>query len=279
MTTPDPEADPEAPSDPSQASYGSHASPGLPPSRVGSEAEADLTWLPEERVGDPRRRGEAVGMAAVVTAATAGGLWLAMAPLRAGTFESLFILGVIYVGLAGLAALRLRRRGLLQERLAPRRGDLTLGALLAAVGWGVARGGQLLLAAPDSHQEGWIIRLYVQIGEPAMSATFEAGFALLLVASLEEVAWRGGVQEALIDGFGPRRGWLAAAVLYALAHAPTAWRLAVTGLGPNPLLLVAALAGGLVWGFLAMKSGRVAPSIAAHAFFTWAVVQFPLWSL
>lgn len=244
------------------------------------DSAVDVTaWLTRREEGNPKKRGKALGAALVATGSTAAGLAVALAPERAGSAEALLILGAIYAALAGLAVVRMRRLRVLRERLAPRRGDITIGALLAVVGWGVARGGQLILAAPDSVHESWIVRLYVQIGEPAVSATFEAGFALLLVAGLEELVWRGGVQEALIDGWGPRRGWLLTSAFYVLAYAPTAWRLAVAGVGPNPLLVVAALGGGLVWGFLAMKSERLAPSIFAHALLTWAVVQFPLWRL
>jgi len=75
-----------------------------------------------------------------------------------------------------------------------------------------------------------------------------------------------------------------AAVLYALAYVPTAWALragsgAGGGLGGlDPLLPVAALGAGLLWGAMARFLGRLAPGVLAHALFDWAVVMmFPLW--
>ena len=50
--------------------------------------------------------------------------------------------------------------------------------------------------------------------------------------------------------------------------------------GLNPVLPLAALGGGLVWGAMARAFGRLAPSVLAHALFDWAVVMmFPLWGM
>jgi hypothetical protein len=74
-----------------------------------------------------------------------------------------------------------------------------------------------------------------------------------------------------------------AAALYAIAYVPTAWSLravAGPGGGLNPVLPVAALGAGLLWGAMARSFGRLAPGILAHALFDWAVVMmFPLWGV
>ena len=35
---------------------------------------------------------------------------------------------------------------------------------------------------------------------------------------------------------------------------------------------------GLGWAYLRMRVDRLAPVLLSHALFTWAVVEFPLWS-
>ena len=46
------------------------------------------------------------------------------------------------------------------------------------------------------------------------------------------------------------------------------------------VVLVAALAAGLLWGAMARTFGRLAPGVLAHALFDWGVVMmFPLWGV
>jgi membrane protease YdiL (CAAX protease family) len=48
----------------------------------------------------------------------------------------------------------------------------------------------------------------------------------------------------------------------------------------NPLVVAAALGGGLLWGAMARAFGRLFPSVLAHVVFDWAVVMmFPLWGV
>jgi hypothetical protein len=50
------------------------------------------------------------------------------------------------------------------------------------------------------------------------------------------------------------------------------------GEGLNPVLVIAALGGGLLWGAMARLFGRLVPGMIAHVLFDWAVViVFPLW--
>ena len=83
--------------------------------------------------------------------------------------------------------------------------------------------------------------------------------ALVLVPVIlgEELAWRHIVQSALVKRFGPVSGIVLAAGTYALAHA---------ALG-SPVLVLAALACGLVWGALRFASGSLVPTLLAH--FLW----------
>jgi membrane protease YdiL (CAAX protease family) len=88
------------------------------------------------------------------------------------------------------------------------------------------------------------------------------GLAGALVAFFEEVAWRGGVQQALSLRFGSTRGWLAAAGLYALS---------MVGSG-NLTLAALALLGGLVWGALYRFRGGLLACMLAHGLFVWVLL-------
>jgi CAAX protease family protein len=94
---------------------------------------------------------------------------------------------------------------------------------------------------------------------------------------MEELSWRGLVYSILEERMGTRRAWPATAVLYAAAHLPTLILLRAPFAGPNPLLVIAALGCGLIWGLLVARTGRLPVAIASHALFTWGIVlQFPL---
>ena len=68
------------------------------------------------------------------------------------------------------------------------------------------------------------------------------------------------------------------ALLYALAHVPTLFTLADPSAGKNPLLVLAALGGGLCWSFLVERTGRLLPSLLAHAVFSYFAAR-SLWLL
>ena len=82
---------------------------------------------------------------------------------------------------------------------------------------------------------------------------------VLLIAALEEIAWRGGVQHRLADRLGSTRAWLAASLLYALAHLAT---------GRVSLALLA-LPAGLAWGMLFKVRGSLVASVLSHAVFSY----------
>lgn len=207
------------------------------------------------------------------------GSYFAFSAERSGTVAFWALALGPEVLLAVVATIWARREDLLREWLAPRWGDFTRG-ILGAVGlflaaWGVTR----VIAPVGSPREIWLVSLYGQIGDPrALEAHGPAVAAAIIVAAfVEELVWRGAVTQLLAERVGSRYAWLWAAGLYALALAPTAWALGGPG-GLNPLLVVAALGGGLVWGGMARAFGELGPSILAHAFFDWAVLMmFPLW--
>lgn len=91
-----------------------------------------------------------------------------------------------------------------------------------------------------------------------------ASIALVPVILGEELVWRGAVQTSLVQRFGATGGVAAAAVAYALAHAP---------LG-SPVLVGVALLCGLVWGALRAGTASLVPPLVAHL--VWDVLVL-LW--
>jgi len=215
----------------------------------------------------------------VVSALVAVVFSFAFRPRWAGTGAMLAQVGGAYAVLLVAALVWLARRHELRAKLRPVSLDITLGALVAAGLYLPCFMIATLLLAPPSPRAAWILRLYLQIGDPRVTGTLAVGVGVLALGAAEEVVWRGWVMAALGERYGERRAWLVSSALYGLAHLPTAWLLAGTDAGPNPLLVSAAVGCGLVWGWLALRFGRLAPSIFAHALFSWAVVQFPLWRL
>lgn len=214
--------------------------------------------------------------AAGVTVLSGVALAYAFQPARAGTIEMLAWVGGAYVVLAALACFTMWRRGELRGQLTPQRGDVSIGAMLAVLFH--ISGRLVAMALRGSEREPWLMRLYLQIGDPRYTAKVQVGVAILVIAALEEVTWRGLVMRSLVRAHGERVGWLVASALYAAAHLPTLMLLGDDVAGLNPLLVVASLGCGLLWGYLALKIDRLAPSIFAHALFSWSVVTYPLWS-
>jgi len=201
---------------------------------------------------------------------------LAFRPELAGTNAFWWWLLLPYAGLAALAVRHFWKQGTLAERLTPRWGDLSIGVVTALVlllaSW-LARG---VLAPNGTPRRAWLYRVYLQLGDPEIlqqSALLTA--ALLAIAAAEELVFRGLVLDLVTARFGPRRGFIVATLLYAAAMLPTVYLLRDPVAGPNPLLVTAALGAGLVWSFLAGRSGRLAPVALSHmAFSYFSVVQF-----
>jgi uncharacterized protein len=226
-----------------------------------------------------RKVARAFVLAAVaVTGATS---YLAFLPRYSGTlaFAALAVLPTVV--LAVLAACWARRDELLREWLSPGWGDFTRGVVGAVVLFGGAWGFARVVAPVGSTREVWLVSLYGQLGDPKVLQAHASAIALTVgvASAAQEVLWRGMVTQLLADRVGSRLAWVWAAGLYALAYLPSSWSLgAAASGGINPLLPIAALGAGLLWGAMARFFGRLAPGILAHALFDWAVVMmFPLW--
>jgi uncharacterized protein len=179
-----------------------------------------------------------------------------------------------------VATVRAGRDGELREMLQPAWGDMTRGILSAGLLLGGAIGFAHLVAGAGSPRESWLARLYLQIGDPTWLRLHAGLIALVLVvaAAGEELVWRGLVTRLIAERLGSRSAWAWAAIPYALAHLPTLWALRDPEAGLNPVLVVAALGLGLVWGGMARQTGRLFPVILSHAAFDWCVIMlFRLW--
>jgi membrane protease YdiL (CAAX protease family) len=164
--------------------------------------------------------------------------------------------------------------------LRPRPGDPTKGILATGLLVLLAYGFTLVVSPVGSPRESWMARLYLQFGNPTWLRAHAAllFFVIAVVATAEEVLWRGWVTRLLAESVGSRRAWIASAGLYALAHVPTALALRDPLAGANPVLVVGALGAGLFWGAMARTFDRLVPSILCHALFDWIVlIFFRLW--
>jgi membrane protease YdiL (CAAX protease family) len=207
--------------------------------------------------------------------------YLAFQPARAGTLSFWALATGPTIVLGAFAAAWAEADGLLREWLAPRWGDFTRGLsgalALFVLAWVFVR----VVAPVGSTREIWLVSIYGSLGDPRTLQVHATEVALCVVAAAaaEEILWRGLVTQLLAERFGSRWAWVWAAALYALATVPSALALR-TGVGPNPVLFLAALGGGLLWGGMARFFGRLAPGILAHALFDWAtVMMFPLWAI
>lgn len=214
----------------------------------------------------------------VVTIAVAAHLAFDVA--RAGTPIFFLIMAVPTVIIAVLGLLRAKDDGVLKGWIAVRSGDFSRGFAAAAILFGGAYAFMKVVAPPESARSSWLARLYLQLGDPAVlrKNVGMAVAAIIVIAIAEEIVWRGLVISLLEEKIGSRRAWVWAAVLYAIAHVPTIWALRDPVAGANPVIVLAALGCGLVWGGMARKFERLLPGVFAHVLFDWTVIMmFRLW--
>ena len=181
---------------------------------------------------------------------------------------------VPYVLLAVAAVVYAKREGVLSSWISPKWGDFSLGFAIALVTIGAAWGFTRVVCPQGTPRESWIARLYLQFGSPGDLKAHMSAVALILItmAIAEELVWRGLVPLLLEPLTGSRRAWMYSAVLYALAHLPTAWNLKDPVAGLNPILPLGTLGAGILWGMASRYFGRITPNIVGHAFFGWAFV-------
>jgi membrane protease YdiL (CAAX protease family) len=208
----------------------------------------------------------------VITAANA----LSFRETLAGSPWFLIYLLAAYLALAAVAVHYFWDEGTWPERLKPRWGDLSIGAITAMVLLIASWRARAVLAPEGTPQQAWLYRVYLQLGDPELlQHSLWLTSAILVIAVAEELVWRGLVLDLLSARLGSRRGWIIATVLYTLSLLPTVYLLRDPNAGLNPLLVTAALGGGLVWSFLAARLGRLAPVAISHMAFSYlTAVQF-----
>jgi uncharacterized protein len=234
------------------------------------------------RAPRPQARASYVSLLAPlgVTVIVAIGAAMAFSPERAGTVSFWAWATLPTVVLACLGLLRAHRDGELRDWLRFVWGDPTRGILSAAAFVGLADGFVHIVTPTGNPRDGWLARLYLEFGDPATLREHgvQVAVAILVAATSEEIVWRGLVSRQLAEVVGSRTAWIWAAVLYALAHAPTVYLLRDPIAGYNPLLVSAALALGLAWGGMVRVFGRLMPAILSHVAFDWCVLMmFRLW--
>lgn len=241
------------------------------------ELDAALGELDSEATASPFDVG--VGpwaVAAVATLLVGLATWVGFDPEVQGSATLLVVLGAAYLVLGAVSVVRLRARGEM-SLLRPRSGDLSIGALVAFLLYGMAYAFHALVTAPGHTGEGWIVRVYLMLGDPFSDGRHLVAISVAVIGALEELCWRGLVFPALESRLGSLRAALLGVLLFAAAHLPTLHRLADPTAGLNPLLVVAALGCGAAWTYLRWRVDRLVPVLLSHALFTWAIVEFPLW--
>jgi hypothetical protein len=104
--------------------------------------------------------------------------------------------------------------------------------------------------------------LYSRLHAASAAADRWRRLALLPILVGEEVVWRGLIQSALAGRRGALTGVVIGAALYAAAQSPAG----------SPLLVLTALACGLVWGSLRAATRSLWGPILAHAIWDGAVL-------
>ena len=230
-----------------------------------AERTKDIAWL---------------GMLVVVVAAVSWALSYGFDPSRAGEPGALDAIAITYALLTAGAIVFAVKTKRLGRWLIPGWGDITRGFACALVLFGLAFGMVKLLTMHGSPRAAWMARLYLQLGDtkPLRQHQGWVGVGIAVMATFEEIVWRGWAQSLLETLVGLRYAWVAAGVLYAAAHIPTLWALADPTAGLNPIVVLGALGAGLLWSAMTRVFGRLWPSIVCHALFDWAVLMmFRLW--
>jgi hypothetical protein len=202
-----------------------------------------------------------------VVAAVAIAVALGLRPSVAESTSMWLFLVVPYALLCAWIARKEARRGRLRDRLRFKSGDVTLGILL---GLFMAAAGMLavkMLLPSSSLSQVWLFQIYAQVGD-VQNTTSSIG-VLVLLAVMEEFVWRGFVLSELTLRVGPRLALPLSALLYGAAHSPTLFTFYDSTSGHNPVLVLAAMGAGLVWGFAMRAFGRLWPVALSHAVFTY----------
>jgi len=218
-----------------------------------------------------------VGYLVGIVVAIAFASHMAFQPSRAGTSAVFLWMGIPTVAIAIAGCVRAWNDGVLKQWFRVKAGDFTIAFVSAGILFGGSFAFSKTLKLP---QIMWLGRLYEQLGEASDLRKKVAWVvaAIIVLSIAEELVWRGLVIALLEEKFGSRRAWIFSAFLYAIAHVPSIWALSDINAGPNPVLVMAALGCGIVWGFMARRFERLVPGMISHVLFDWTVMMmFRLW--
>lgn len=215
-------------------------------------------------------------LVALVVAAAIAAVAFAFRPALAATPAFWLGISIPYAALGALALYAMWDDGTIFDQLRPRWGDLSIGAVTAMLLLLSSWAARTYLAPPGTPRQGWLLRIYLQIGDSeAIERSAAITAALLLVPVLEEIVWRGFVLQRLEQSVGSRWAAPLSALLYAVSLVPTIWLLRDPVAGPNPLLFIGGLGCGIVWAYTARLTRRLPPVIFSHIAFTYfSAAQF-----
>lgn len=136
------------------------------------------------------------------------------------------------------------------------------GGISAFVLYGLFYGGDLLVRTILDFAGRDIEQVYGFKGD---AGAWRIGMLMILVIGPgEELLWRGYVQGNLTRKFGKIKGFVFAALIYTVIHVATG----------NLILILAALTGGLLWGWMYMKYQSVLMNSISHVL--WDISVFLL---
>lgn len=196
-------------------------------------------WAP------PDRSRSAIPPDVILAAAAVAVVWVAVFGVRRGSFW----IPVTVASLAMLALVLTR---------APRTEDVLMvheGILVLGVGSGAVLFLLLTALGPITRRLPFLVsavmKVYARVGSTPRLLVF---LVILLMATAEELFWRGFVQGRLAETCGPRRAYRLTLFLYVLVDLLTL----------NLALAAAATICGGLWGWFRLRSGSIVPSALSH---------------
>ncbi|ADN51797.1 CPBP family glutamic-type intramembrane protease [Vulcanisaeta distributa] len=189
---------------------------------------------------------------------------LVLWPLSFDVFSRYFVYGMalstLLLGSLSLAWFRDRLRWFRINAVVV----IVLGLIMSGVLYMVFIGGYALLKYMGL--AGYVVIVYEMVR--GMVNAYALSIALVIIGFMEEVYWRGGLQELArgLGGIFNGEPWIASMIYYTLVHISTL----------NPALIAGAFAIGLVDGVLADKAGLTASIITHVVWLELMMVLLPL---
>ncbi|MFP4526588.1 MAG: CPBP family intramembrane glutamic endopeptidase [Bacteroidales bacterium] len=139
---------------------------------------------------------------------------------------------------------------------------ILLGLLSAAILYGIFYAGNFIVRWMFDFAGENISNVYGFKGD---AGTLKIGLLMLfIIGPGEELLWRGYFQGVLSSATGKYTGFIMAVLLYTLIHVATG----------NLILILAALAGGIFWGWMYLKYNSLLMNIVSHV--AWDILIFLL---